>query len=180
MQKYDYLTDQVTFYFITVTDPTNGEKWIKAFTDNRDLANFYLDFHHCPNLGLRKLTGTLEEIIPIVNSECRNDEIDVYHFQMRARKPGSDLTELVSVPATQQEYTQVQEQAQTFCSSKVNYHDINEVLPRLRGKYQSALATIGLLDVIGNVIRGKHTRFTREIAIDELRILVKFFPVDFG
>ena len=50
--------DIATFYFIIKEDGNNKE--IKAWSDKKQLVEFYMDFHKCPKFRLKKITKPIE------------------------------------------------------------------------------------------------------------------------
>ena len=96
MNDYD-LKDKATFYFIILKG--NKENDIRAWTDNKNLAEFYLKFHNCKKHELRKVTKTYKSIVPILNENITN-AIEIMNI-ITAEKKGSKKRAIsIQVPMT--------------------------------------------------------------------------------
>jgi hypothetical protein len=181
MQRYD-LTDKVTIYFAVYIDPNTKDTSVKAYSDNKFLMETYLSFHNCKNLVLRTTTQTWEELIPIVNAdEINGRELTILRLNSRNRsnkKRGP--TEIVAVPGIDPEIMHVHDMSKDFCSAIVNYSAIQDHLTGLKRKYQEALATLGLFDVVRKTVYGQDSRFTNSVFMDEVMVLLRFFQDEFG
>ena len=69
--------DIVTYYFII--KEFDGNKIIQGWTDNKELAKFYMDFHKCKKFKIKTITDSIEEINKI-REENWNDEIKLFHI----------------------------------------------------------------------------------------------------
>lgn len=179
MAKYEP-GDIATFYF--VVKEHGSEKIIQGWTDNKEIAKFYMEFHKCKYFKLKSVTNNIEEIYKITIEENMNDEIKLFHIITKncgKHKKGESYG-MVCIPATEVESTFIREEANAFMSSHVNYSLINDAFPYLKKKYQNILQSIFLPDVISKVVYNKNPRFTQEIEFDHLMILFKTFPENFG
>jgi len=176
MERYDR-GDIATFYFIINDDGKN--KAIRAWTDKKQLAEIYLDFHKCPNYRLKKVTKCIDEINEILD-ENNNDEIVIGNIYMKDpdRKKGN--VKIVSIPVTQVEITFINEECETFLSSRINYSYLNGVIPYLKKKYREALTDIFLPSIIKKVVYNKNDMINQDIKFDQLMVLFRSFPDDFG
>ena len=68
----------------------------------------------------------------------------------------------------------------TFLASRIDYGLINDAIPYMKKKYQNILQSVFLTDVIKKVIYSKNSNFTNSIQFDELMILFRSFPENFG
>lgn len=188
--KGDYdMTDTVTFYFVTYREPGFSEPCIKAWTDDKVLLDFYLKFHGMKDFKVKVITDTYLAVSKIINNTCRNDEICLANMLtvQRAEIDGvskkgkfNDRMMMVVVPATTQEVNHINDNAGDFCSSMVDYGKINELLPWLKKRYLSALERLNLVDIVSVVVGGKPpTKRTMYIELDELMLMLKFFPAEF-
>lgn len=180
MREYDSLDDQVTVYFVMLKDPQHDKKIIKAYTDNKDLVKFYLEFHNCKYYSLHKLEDTYGKIVPILN-ENHQQEIGISYIYTRdpKRKNKDKPMKLIPVPLTTLEVDWLEELHSTSCGAMVNYHFIHDSLwPILKDKYQKALSVIGLKDAIVKEIYNNKNVFSR-IWYDDVALLSKFFQDEF-
>lgn len=179
MAKYES-GDIVTYYFII--KEIDGNKMVQAWTDNKDLANAYIDFHGCRNFIMKKITGTIDDITKIINENI-NDEIKLFNVITRNRnksRKDPDNTTTICIPATDFECRFIREEANTFMSSRINYGLINDAMPYLKKKYQNVLQSIFLTDVIRKVVYSQNVKFTQMVDYDSLMILLRSFPETFG
>lgn len=177
MKKYD-LEDHVTFYFIILDDGRNSI--VKAWTDQKEYAKAYLEFHKCKNFHLKVVNNTFREILPFIN-ENTNDEIGLVHMIVRNPKPKKGaMTKIIMVPLTTTENTFVNEEVNTFLASRINYTYAFEAMPYLKKKYQKALEDIFFKDVVHHVTGDLSSPFVESVELDELLILFRSFPDWFG
>jgi len=171
--------DIVTYHFII--KEMNGDKIIQAWTDSKEIAKFYLDFHKCKYFRVKSLTKSIEEITKILE-ENWNDEIRIFNIitKNRTGKHKDEEFITISIPATETEMMFIREESSTFLASRINYGYINEAIPYMKKKYQDVLQSIFLTDVIRKVIYSHKVKFAQSIQFDELMILFRAFPENFG
>ncbi len=168
--------DIAQFYFVVFND--NGDKRIVGWTDDKQLAKFYLEFHNCKNLELKEKRAKVEVIYGIIDENV-HDQIDIYNIIVRdPDKPDRVIT--INIPATETEKNFVDSETNTFMESRVAYGLLNEVIPFLKPKYQRALKQLLLPDVIMSVCHNKRTQIIDQIELDQLMILYRSFPSMFG
>ena len=172
MKKYEE-DDTMTCYFVVYDD--DRSKIIRGWTDDKDLAKMYMDFHKCKHYKMKKVTNTFREVYHILEENI-NDEINIYNMNTRAKKGSKGIT----VPLTGTEHTLINEESNTFIASRVNYGYINDAFYYLKDKYQKALKHILLEDVMKNVVYSKHTKITLNLEIDDLMTLFLSLPDQFG
>lgn len=178
MAKYEP-GDIVTYYFIVYND--GDHKNIQAWTDNKDLAKFYMEFHSCKHLILKSLTKRIEEIAKILE-ENRNDEIRICNLMVRnsgKRKKGEE-TKLICVPVTETESLLIQEECSTFMASAVRYSYLNSAVPYLKSKYRRGLDDIFLSDIINSTCNTRSSKMIELIHLDQLLVLFRMLPHTFG
>lgn len=172
--------DTATFYF--VINHLDGKKIIQGWTDNKDLAKFYMDFHRCKTFELKAVTKSIEEINKLCE-ENWNDEIKLFNILTRNRskkKKHDDDTVMISIPGTESEFKYVREESVDFVSTNINYGLINDALPYLKPKYQKALQAILLTHIIKKVVYNQPNKVSDMIEIDQLVVLFSTFTESFG
>ena len=178
MAKYES-GDIVTYYFIIKEN--KNDKMIQGWTDNKSIANFYMEFHKAKGFRIKSITNTIDEINKILDDNW-NDEIKMCNIITRNRgkhRKGEEIASIV-IPATSTELAFIREEANTFMTSRINYSFINDAIPYLKNRYQDALKSIFLSDVVLKVIYNKNSKFTQLIEFDQLMILFRSFPENFG
>lgn len=178
MAKYEH-GDIATYYFIVIED--SDIKRIQAWTDKKELAKVYLEFHNCKNLVMKSMTKSIDEIAKILE-ENWNDEIQIVNITIKNRekhKKGKE-TITVAVPITKTEGVFINEECANFLIQNVRYSYLNTAIPFLKGKYQRALNDILLWPVIKKVCDNKQHPILEQVEMDQLLILFKSFPDMFG
>lgn len=168
--------DQVTFYFI-ISEHSSGNQ-VKAWTDNKILAEFYMEFHSCKRHRLKTVKKKFRDIVPILN-ENTNDEIEIVNLVTKSDNKKDDGYKIIQVPATTTEMSIIRDSQSTSCSTIVNYSNINKFITLFKKKYQKAFNDIGLTDVIKQELYSKSSKFTENIQLDGLRLLFRLFKEDF-
>lgn len=175
MLKYEP-GDIATFYFII--NEYNDTKEIKGWTSKKQLAEFYIDFHKCPKYQLKKITKPIEEIYKITE-DYYHSEIIIGNILVKNREKKGEV-KLISIPATQDELNFIHEESSTFFATMMGYSYLNNVIPYLKKKYIEALDDIFLSSVIKKAIHNQSDKINQYIQLDELMILLKSFPENFG
>lgn len=177
MKRYEE-DDIMTCYFVIYDD--GNIKIVRGWSDNKEYAQMYLDFHKCKHYRLKKMTDTCREVVKILE-ENYNDEIELYNLSIRDKngKKG-ELMKSIVVPMTNTEHTLVNEEINEFMASRINYGYINEAFYYLKSKYQKALKAIFLEDVMKKVVYEKHGKFVQQMQLDELMVLYRSLPDQFG
>jgi len=179
MAKYE-AGDIVTYYFIIREDTYDKSNFIKGWTDSKELAEFYLRFHNSSKYRLKKLTNTIEEMHEIIN-ENLHDEIGIANIYTRDRGKKSPSTKLIVIPITDTESRFLYDETRDFLSSIVNYSYLNESIPYLKNKYRDALmSTLLLNSVIKKILHNRLDKKNKDIEMDQLVLLYKLFPAEFG
>ena len=168
--------DIVTYYFI-IRDDSYG-KIIKGWTDQKLLAEFYMKFHNCKSFTLKKLTATIEEINDILR-ENHNDEISIVNILVRDQKRKGEMKS-ISIPATTVEMDFINDEDSTMFYGRIDYGYLNEIIPYFKDKYLKALSKLLLPSMIKKAVYNRSDKFNTSIQLDQLMVLVKHFPNDFG
>ena len=172
--------DIVTYYFIIMND--NGNKRIQAWTNRKELAKFYYEFHNCKNFSIKKITKTIEDMRRILE-ENANDEIMIANINIKNHERSGKKdpeTVMISIPATRTEMTFINEETSSFMLSQVRYSYLDSAIPYLKNKYQKALNDIFLPAVIKKVCYNKESAITQSLYMDHLMVLYRSFPDMFG
>lgn len=173
--KYDE-GDLATYYFV-IND--NGvDRIIQGWTDNKDLANSYMEFHKCKNYKLKTVTKNIEEISEILEDN-KHDEIQIKNIVIRHPKHPSKM-KYVPAPITETEWRFINEECKTLLSSMVNYAFLNSAIPYLKGKYKEDLERILLIDAIRVTIHGKRSPILESVQLDQMMVLLYSFKDNFG
>lgn len=176
MKRYN-IGDMATFYFI-IRKNKNKDSIIQAWTDVKALAEFYIDFHKCPAYSVRKITDRIETINNMIDDYYYN-EISIANIYMRS-KSNRCSKKNITLPLTSSELLTIQDSCDTFGSDIIDYANMNEMIPYLKNKYQKALNNIFLSAIIRRVIHNKPEKITQLIDFDQLAILTRMFPSEFG
>lgn len=178
-RRYDP-EDLVTMYFI-ITKDDRGNKRIQAWTDDKEYALCYLEFHKCKNFKMTKHVAPFNDIINLIN-ENNNDEIGLYNISTRNRDPkrkkGNETT-LMAIPMTETEKIFVAEECRTLLATRIEYSMINDSIDFLKDKYRKALEKMMVKEVLKKVIHS-HKSIVDNFHVDELLILYYSFPENFG
>ena len=170
------IDDQATFYFI-VAEHTTGNQ-IKGWTDNKTLAEFYMEFHNCKKHRVRVVSKRFKDILQTIN-ENTNDEIVITNLITKSDDKKDNGYKIIQIPATSAEMSVMHDAESTSCSTLVSYSKISDCLTTFKKKYQRAFDNIGLTDVIRQEIYNKSTKFTETLQFDQLRLLFRLFVDDF-
>lgn len=176
MAKYES-GDMVTYYFVYVQNDGSLGPTICAWSDNKKLIDFYLTFHNCKSMRVKKMTDTIDAISMILEENC-HDEICIANFTIRG-DTGRD-TRMVYVPITENELNLVNEECNTFFASNVHYYILNMAYYYFKKKYRNALEKIFLKSVMHHVIHNKADGYTQQIDLDQMRLLIKCCSDRFG
>ena len=169
--------DIISMYFISKV--FDGHHLVQAWTDDKELLKAYMEFHKCEHFKVKKITNTVAKI-NVLLEENYWDEIQIYNIVTRDKSNKHNNIGSIFIPATETEIKLIREECATFMASRIDYSFINDALPYLKERYQNVLKSIFLDDVIKMVVYSKPNRFTESITFDELILLIKSFPENFG
>ena len=173
MAKYEP-GEIVTLYL--VIDDEMGT--IRGWTENKQLAKFYIEFHNYPSFRIKKITKVIEEINCILD-ENLHDGISLTNIITRDKNKPEDIITVV-IPATENEVRLIDEEASTFFSGRVNYGFIESAIPFLKNKYQKALKALYLPSIIMKTVHNRKDINTESIELDHLMILLESLRESFG
>lgn len=177
MQKYDE-NDEVTLYFIIFKDRL--ETRICAWSDNKDYAKVYMEFHKCKNMEIRSRTDVFKRLIPILEENI-HDEIQFMNLNVRnPNKNKKHKTTNIMVPMTETESDLLNYELNTKMSSVIDYNLINRMFYYLKDKYQKALKGILLKPMMEYVVHNKRNELLLDIDLDELMVFAKLTIDSFG
>ena len=166
--RYDNpeLDDIVTYYIIYDTHLPWKEN-IAGWTDDKLIAEFYMEFHNYDGFVMKKIKGRFQEIINVLNNSI-NEEIDLYS-DLKTNVNGK-LKE-ITLPLTTNECTILTLAKSTMLADLVSYEILMRAYPRFNRKYQQALKNLFLLDIAGYVLNGNESEFTADLDFDDVVVL---------
>lgn len=170
--------DIVTYYFVIMTD--GDKRIINAWTDDKQLAKFYMEFHKCPKFTLKPVTKAAEEFVDVINDNAL-DEIKIHRIKIR-NPDGSKKKPLkyVEVPMTENERGLIRTNSTDLMGFQVNYSLLNEMMPYLKGFYRKGLEMIMLPEAIKISCYSKSGRMWSQCELDELLLFYTSNPEVFG
>ena len=182
MKKYDG-DDEMTMYFIIrrkkELKQKLGDGVIAGYTDNRSLAEAYIEFHNCSAFKIKAMTGKFDNICKILE-ENPFDEIEICNISTRDPDNRHNAIYL-SIPMTRSEQTLVNSERISLMSSRVNYRVLDSSMEFLKDKYQKALSILHLKDAIRQAQQeSQKSNFISSIDIDDLVVFFRSCPDDFG
>lgn len=176
---YDY-DEMISIYLViheSKKDTFNDD--IVAWSKEKDLAKFYLQFHNCKNLKLKKYKDYPKNILNNVINNHINTEIKLANLRTYNEK-GKET--ILVAPVTDLEMTELHEFTGVFCDTLIDYRSIHKLLGYFKKKYQKALGVI-LLPLIVNFVlfvgektftsrdKGLDSYLANQITIDEIKML---------
>lgn len=173
-------SDEVTFYFVLISN--GGHTQIQAWSENKDYADYYMKFHKCRAMSIKKMHGFYEDIVKVLD-ENFHDEIHMYNITIRnpdvTKRKKHPLKAMV-IPATDTEIMFINGEMSSFMATRVDYHFIEACSHFLKGKYLRAMNDCLLTPVMAKVIHEQNSQITSSMSFDQLKILVESFPDHFG
>jgi hypothetical protein len=173
------LDDEVVYfllYNLKYADRITGKSIMVGWTEDKNLADFYLEFHHCKDIVVKKYEGPYRGIIGTLNDNA-NEKIEIYWIRTRIGRK----VKPVAVPMTTNEQRVLTQSTQTYCQGDlVEYQQIINLLPHLKKKYREAMKFLYFNELARNAIGGETTNFIAFVELDEARLLPKLYPQNFG
>ena len=154
----------MTMYFVIIHDKDG--KRIQAWSENKDMAESYIEFYKSDMLSLKKVTKSgacIEDII----RENINDEIGLKLITVR----DGDKTKDIYIPATKTDALLINDETSSMLSSRIDYGFLNGALYFLKDKYQDALQDIFLEAAIHQVVHNDRQKIFEKIKLDQMAIL---------
>lgn len=165
------------FWFVINMDKDGN--YIQAWSDDKDMAEFYMAFHGTKRFKLRRVEDTLQNLNKMVNDYITS-EIVLYNGVTReitGKKPW-ETTDVI-IPTTKNEVDVISVERQNFMASTIGYGQLNDVFPILKKKYQEALKELYMWDVIKMVIHNKKSTIVQKIEFDDVRLMFKLLQDNF-
>ena len=180
MKKYDG-DDEVTMYFIIRrrkhADPEDA--MIAAYSDNRALAEAYIEFHNCDIFKLKTIHEKFDNICKILN-ENPHDEIEIVNISVRD-PDNPHKSKLLAVPMTRTEQVLVNGESISLMATRINYSAISASMDFFKDKYRKAFEVLHFKDAIDVARESKHvSKFISSIEIDDLVVFYRSCPDIFG
>ena len=159
MAKYEP-GDIVTIYLVIMKRP-NGKSGIQAWSMNKDMAQCYMKFHNCPNFKMKSFRGTNEEVNRLTEENI-NDEIGIFNIRTHnPDKPDSKKAVALPIPMTDTEYQHITSECSSFMANVITYSS-------------------RMYEVCQFVVHNKPSRILETIEFDQLLVLARSFPENFG
>lgn len=179
MKKYDD-EDEVTMYFIIRRKKNaDNDGYIAAYSDNRTLAEAYIEFHNCDIFKIKAMKDKFDHICKVLQ-ENPHDEIEICNITIRD-PDNPHKSKLLAVPMTRSEQTLVNGESLTLMASRVNYRVLGSMVDFLKDKYRNALSILHLKDAIAQAEQTSQvSKFIANIEIDDLVVFCRTCPEDFG
>ena len=172
--------EEVTFYFVLIE--SDGRKQIKAWSEDKAYVEFYMKFHTCKAMSVKKMQGYYGDIVNILN-ENLHDEIHMYNILIKnpdVSKRKKHPVKQIAIPATDTEIMYVNDEINSFLSTRIDYRFIEACLPLLKGKYTRALHDCLLIPILEKVMHEKNSPIVSSLQEDQLGILTEAFSEQFG
>ena len=167
--------DQIIIYCITFED--TRETITHAWTDDKELAKWYLKFHHSKRMKLKRIDTTYEDARDFI-SNYMYEQIKVgYLMTKHPRKKGSVT---IPFPVTDAERQFLDDEVADLCNGYVGYQTIYEMAPFLKRKWESLLMKdLQLYSVLEYVINNHIGKIEWITGMDEVRMLQMYMPDKF-
>lgn len=180
--SYSY-DEMRTLYVITYHNPNIELKFmtdIIAWSNDKNLAKFYMKFHKCKFMKLNKIHGYPKELINIMNE---NINCEIYIAPLRTRNLNNNEIIFVNVPVTELEMTDIRSLSGIMNDTDINYRIIYEYYDYFKNKYRKALDTILLGTITEEILFTSkktfssgnddefHNMYSINIGIDEIAYL---------
>lgn len=172
--------DIITYWFVLVEDE-HGKRII-AHTDNKVLAQAYMDFHKYKGFTLKSMRDRVSEIVKITETAAIN-EIHLIPIltKNRNRKSKSDPVMVsVMVPITTGEHEMLKDDSSEFWNSEIPYSYLNSAIPYLKPKWRSVMDDILLTDVIKAVCHNQRAGAVSKLNVDQLMLMTRLPQQYFG
>lgn len=173
--------DQLVTFYLVINDRLEfDDARIQAWSDQKDLAKFYMAFHRCKHFTLRKITDTLYNMNRLLD-ECYHGEITLYNAVTKDRsKKRSSAYKYVRVPMTNNEIAIIKAENSGLAGTAVNYTILNDLYPYMSKKRKRLANDMMLTDAIKATIHNQPSQRIMGVKIDELYMLYRIFPETFG
>ena len=163
-----------TVYFVIYNgdkDLNYKNKDVMAWSTNKDKVKFYLDFHSSKKLSIKKITDSKRNLLDLINS---NINTEIYFEKLIVENNGEES--VIFAPMTELEITDLNEFIGLFGEGYIDYRLIYSKFSKLKSKYQKALSKLLLINVIKCVIFSETSSLVESIALNQVKLLIKFHP----
>ena len=175
-----YDEDEVVTAYLVITKGKDVRTGIQAWSLNKQMAKFYMEFHNCKQFHLKEVRGTLREINAITEKSVQ-DEISIYNIlTLDTDKPGKRKLKPTPTPMTGTEYSHIQAECGMFMSNDIDYELLSQAFDYMESDKQKTCARVALPEVCSVVQHNKHPAILRGVKFDELLVLYRSFPDNFG
>lgn len=164
--SYNPDDDFVNCWFVVFDDPKHKINEVVAWSKDKQLVKFYLEFHGTKKLKAKKLSDYQKNIAEMCNAHI-NEEIQIAHLITKV----DNKMIAVMAPVTQLDLTQIHDFSGSFCETDINYATLHVFMSIFKNRYQKALNTILLNEVIEAVIFPKSNLRITSVHLDELVLL---------
>ena len=148
--SYSY-DEMKTLYIVTYHNPNVKLKFmtdIIAWSNNKDLAKFYMKFHKCKYMKLNKIQGYPKELVNIMND---NVNCEIFIAPLRTRNSNDEII-FINVPVTDLEMTDIRSLSGFMNDTDINYRIIYEYYTYFKNKYRKALDMILLGSITEEIL----------------------------
>ena len=151
---------------------------VKAWTDKKALAKFYLEFHKCKNFKTIQVDSTMGNLSEILDG-CIHDEIQIMNIRIKdPEKPYKE--KILQIPMTQSELDVIVDQEKMWSSSMIDYGVLEKYYYKLKNKYKKIFDGIFLTDLIMNIQHGEESKYLKKIKQDQLALMYLLFEDSFN
>ena len=173
MKRYD-ADDIITMYFV-ISDKYDDNR-VKAWSDEKEYCKVYMEFHNCKSYHMKSMNGRVDDLCKIIE-ENNFEELGIYNLTTKDSKGNKKF---INVPLTITEYNFINSECNDWFISRIDYNLLYSAVDFLKDKYRKGLKRIALYDVMEKVLSKRQNQFTSSVELDELRILLRSFPSEFG
>ena len=160
--SYSY-DEKITIHVITYNNPDDlrSATDVVAWSQNKDLAKFYMKFHKCKYMKLKTITDYPKYIHEHIINNNINCEIQLAPLPSKKYNKNTN-SEYFIVPVTELELTDLNEFSGLFCEGLIDYKIIHSYYPYLKKKYRKAIDLILLPLIIQDVLFTSYKTFSSE------------------
>lgn len=163
--RYD-LNDEATFYVIY------NNRDVVAYTDIKELAKAYLSISNNKNLKCQVVEGLIQDIRKNITEINYHSEIKLRVVNTFDNKKEKSLM----VPMTKNDEHLFSDNLNNYLYQYIDYYLLSTMVPYLKSKYNQALSSLLLPEVIDSVIYGKHSdSLLNDVKLDEVKLFASLF-----
>ena len=167
--------DQITIYCIMFDDDREVITW--AWTDNKELAKWYLKFHNSKQMKLKRIDTIYEDARDFI-SNYMYEQIKVGYLMTKDPHNKGSIT--IPFPVTDAERQYLDDESADLCNGYVGYRTIYEMAPFLKRKWESLLMKdLQLYPILEYVIHSHIGKIEWIAGMDEVCMLQMYMPEKF-